>query len=601
MKFLKKLDGIEVNKEDKFVKFIRLSFIFMIFLSIFIVSDLLNGYRNYKYIDENFLYHIRNFIVFMDDAFSTTKVFKTLLFYDAMYLILKGITKKTNLSLKIIYAIFVLFGIINYIVMDTRGVGISFTDILSVKTALSVSNAIKFKFRFRLIVVVLIMIFDYIIFKFIKKSTDDNISIKRRVVYILIGIFIIASFFIFPGFLDEVNLWDINDAYHEYGVPLTLMDSFIFNRIFYNENQYDTAKVIDILSKYEDDVYEEKKYPNILIVLNESFCDPYEIYDFDLKEDYLPFYHSLLERNNIITGTTYSVVFGGGTSLPEYILLTQNDIGVISSIFSPYVQLKAEKFGDTVIKHYKDLKYNTLGIHSYFKTGYNRDNVWKVLGFDKRIFFEDMNLETKNRLDDKFTYEYYYNEMQEKEGHNFSFALTMQNHMPYQVEEEENGIYTETDEELNSYLVYLKKSDDALKELINFVDNYDEKIIMLFLGDHQPNVDYFSKEHLNIKSSGDESAKYLVPFFIYANYDITHEENVKISMQYLQNILCENAGVPLNSYQKYLKSLSEKIPVMTNEYYEDADGNKYKYDDTNSRYYQEIESYKEIVRYKIFK
>ena len=54
-------------------------------------------------------------------------------------------------------------------------------------------------------------------------------------------------------------------------------------------------------------------------------------------------------------------------------------------------------------------------------------------------------------------------------------------------------LFTSTDSELNSYLQLEYGSDRGLGLLLDFIDSYEENIIMLFFGDHQPNIGQVEK------------------------------------------------------------------------------------------------------------
>lgn len=77
----------------------------------------------------------------------------------------------------------------------------------------------------------------------------------------------------------------------------------------------------------------------------------------------------------------------------------------------------------------------------------------------------------------------------------------MQNHLQYTEKDEDSKIYTD-DYYANVYLQQTNKSDDALKDLLQYFKNYNEKTIILFFGDHQPNMgfeDLKMMKKINIK------------------------------------------------------------------------------------------------------
>ena len=112
----------------------------------------------------------------------------------------------------------------------------------------------------------------------------------------------------------------------------------------------------------------------------------------------------------------------------------------------------------------------------------------------------------------------------------FIFNVTMQNHGGYT-----NTYYgfdnTVTADKLNNsaldqYLSLIKLTDEDLKNLIEYFSNVDEKTIVVFFGDHQPNDTVASSVlaangmDYNNLSNEELKLRYQVPYVIWANYDI---------------------------------------------------------------------------------
>jgi glucan phosphoethanolaminetransferase (alkaline phosphatase superfamily) len=113
-------------------------------------------------------------------------------------------------------------------------------------------------------------------------------------------------------------------------------------------------------------------------------------------------------------------------------------------------------------------------------------------------------------------------------------------------------------EPLNRYLSLLKRTDQALEQLISYFEEQEEPTILLFFGDHQPN-NTIAKSF----SFSDETLRYQVPYLIWANFDIEEGQNVDTSANYLSSHLLEEAGIPLYDYQNFLTELEESYPVLS--------------------------------------
>ena len=613
VRWLDKLGNLFVNKvpDNFFENAVKAFMVACCLFACMMISDILNAFRLCVHFspDSNFLLKSTYYLGGILDTYRVIYTFMVLL---SAYMILKGLIGSTYKPIIIIYTVTILYGLINTIVIDTRGGGIQYSDFFAIGTALSVINAVKIRYhliRYTLTIVIVICV---IYFFYKKVNITIKLGSKGQVAYIIIGLILLVIFRFTYSMPKDVNIWDINDAYHIYGVPLSLLSSRDYTEALSYGN-YNEELVKNAFEKYTADEYDStKKYPNIIFVLNESFCDIDEIYEVNPKVDPLPNYHEIIERDNIIKGEVYSSVYGGGTCIPEYELITQKSASIINPSFSPYLIIGPEHYKSSVMMDLEKYDYKTYGLHTYYGSGYNRKRIYGVLGFNKYMFVEDLDEGEEwfqnSLISDKTTYKYLYRELdnKKKDERVFDFVLTVQNHtpfdyMPYKFEdsdERKQPKYVE-DEELNSYLSVIKLSDDALKELVDYVDNMDEDTVLVFLGDHQPEIKVLGENERREKYKNDDAYQHVVQFFIYANYDIEEKEGVRTTMYFLPNMVYELLDLPMNEYYKYLCDLRQEIPVITPQYYEDRYGNRYNYSD-DSIYKDKLEEFYEISKYELF-
>ena len=250
------------------------------------------------------------------------------------------------------------------------------------------------------------------------------------------------------------------------------------------------------------------------------------------------------------------------------------------------------------------LGYETYGMHSWNKSGYSREKIYRYLGFDNSMFRESMP-QLRHWIGeyptDESLYEAYYDIMnnKEKDKKNFSFIVTMQNHMPYVYTLDGAEEFVSENDAAISYFQAEYQADKALKQLVEYLKNYDEKTIVLFFGDHQPNIN--QEYWYDVKNEYDkDEAPYIVPFFVWANYDIEEKNGIETSANFLENILLDITKMPKDSYTKYVDEIREELPVITNQYYKDKEGNKYFISDKSSPYYDKLQEYWRVVYYQMF-
>jgi phosphoglycerol transferase MdoB-like AlkP superfamily enzyme len=309
--------------------------------------------------------------------------------------------------------------------------------------------------------------------------------------------------------------------------------------------------------------------------MDEAFSDPAILGELDTSEDYLPFFHRMQEgAENTITGYLNVSVCGGNTANSEFEFLTGNTMAFLPSGSIPYQQyIKSET--PSLASYLSALGYTTVAMHPYYASGWQRDTVYPLLGFEQTYFLNNLKNITYVRqyASDRSDMNNIIRLFEEKpEGSPlFLFNVTMQNHGGYTDEYDNftpdvtaNGKNSKI---LNRYLSLLKKTDAALEDLVEYFAGQDEPVILLFFGDHQPN-----NAVARSFSYSDETLRYQVPYLIWANFDIEEAENADTSANYLSTHLLEAAGVPLYDYQNFLSGLEQYYPILSAARMETEDG-----------------------------
>lgn len=349
-----------------------------------------------------------------------------------------------------------------------------------------------------------------------------------------------------------------------------------------------------------------KKKPNVIAIMNESFADLKAVGDLQVSKDYMPFFRKLKE--NTIKGYTYSSVFGGNTANSEFEFMTGNTLAFLPDNSVPYqLFLRNKTAGLTYTL--KDQGYGPCyALHPFYKTGYSRYKVYPLMGFDKfytsddfSVFTDTVNYHITDSEDYKKLISLYENRT-DKDKPFYLFNVTMQNHGSYDGSTLETGDEVQIEGDLQSYskaeqyLNMIKMSDNALKELVHYFEKVDEPTVIVFFGDHQPDLEetfYNRLLHTDIQKLDGEDLEqlYKVPFLIWANYDIKEENVERTSNNYLSTYLAEVAGIEKTGYLEYLTKLREEIPAINAIGYWDKNGKFYELDDKKSPYYDRIHEY----------
>ncbi len=329
---------------------------------------------------------------------------------------------------------------------------------------------------------------------------------------------------------------------------------------------------------------------NVIVIMNESLSDLSVLPGVESNTDAMPFLRSLTE--NTIKGYAYSSVFGGTTANSEYEFLTGNTTAFLPAGTVPY-QMYVSDGDPTLVGQMAALGYRTVAAHPYRSSGWSRPSVYRDFGFDEVYFegdFQDREYmrgdEKTGYVTDQCDYENLIRWYEEKEAGEplFLFNVTMQNHSAYQMawtnlprEVWLTGALEGRFNTVNQYLSLVYQSDQAFEYLLDYFSQVEEPTLILLFGDHQPQV--ATNFYTDVLGTAPDTAlaqkKQMVPFVLWANYDIPEAQGVELSLNYLSALLMDTANLPMTGYQKYLARLWKAAPVINTVGIRDAGGNWY--------------------------
>lgn len=497
-----------------------------------------------------------------------------------------GITGKIKTSMIVSAVIGMILAVINYLLVQIRGTSITPTDFYSTGMVYGMINSIKINLSAEVFISIGLIVLWIFMFSKIKVK---GISKNKKMICRITSISVCVAFFTLFLKTDvfSVNLtYNTKQFYEQRGVATSFLTT-LKNMKLKEPDGYSKEVIKQYLkeNKTKRTIKKDKKNPNIIVIMNESLSDLVNLYNLEISEDNMPFIHSLKE--NTVKAHVHSSSLGGKTANCEWEFLTGN-----TSRFLPVgavtYQLYIKQHVISIVDILNSKGYYTTAFHPYKAEGYNRNVVYPLMGF-KECKFED-NLEGLNYLrydfvDDLSTYKNIIKLFEEKDKNQkiFNFTITMQNHLSYNDRSFINNVYLKdfNDEEhfdVNQYLSLVKKSDEAFKYIVNYFKNYKEPTIIMMFGDHQPNLVENYPDVFGENTKGYNKENYVVPMVLWANYNIKEKNLGDISMNYLSNILLENAGIEKNRYMDFLERIYKKYPVITTNIYKDAKGNFNNYD-----------------------
>ena len=558
------------------------------------------------------------------ETMKTTPQVLNLIMFELLALLLFSVFGKLHVALMAETLFFAIYGLANYFVLNFRSVPIQPWDLLSIGTAASVAGNYDYTLDRQALLVVLGFLF-LLILEFFCRFTLKKGTWKLRLPMAATLVVMLGAFgLMFHS--DEIVEQKLR-LYNKLFTPTTISYKNGTALAFVMELRYlsvdkpagynaDTAAQ-ELAALEEESMSEpamagagsdEGEFPNIIVIMDEAFSDPAILGDFTVNQDYMPFVHSLLEgAENTVSGWLNVSVLGGNTANTEFEYLTGNTMAFLPQGSIPYQQyIKGET--PSLASHLAGLGYQTVAMHPYNASGWDRDTVYPAMGFSEMYFLPDFDnaAKVRNYVSDQSDFEKIV-EIYENKGDNplFLFNVTMQNHSSYTESfdnfdpqiEVEGGSQT-----LNNYLSLLSLSDGALGELISYIQEQEEDTIIVFFGDHQTTnsvIEPILKQ--NGKSSStlteeEQADRYKVPFFIWANFDIEEETGVETSVNYLGAKTLLAAGVPMDGYFTYLSVFSETVPVISANHVTLADGTFTNADDQSEL----LSDYKGYQYYRLF-
>ena len=541
-------------------------------------------------------------------------------FYYWLFLFVFFIAGRTSISMAICVSAIAIIGVGNYFVVMFRSNPIVPWDIYSFETAMGVADNYVFSVDWALAEHIAMFILMLIV------GVRTNIRLNKKILRPILTVAMCIPAYFYISYLWQDNLernTGLNDTLFN-AKYMHSKDGFFVSFILdihclqiEEPKNYSDEYALSLLNKQKvEKVETPEELPDIIAIMDETFSDPAVLGEFETNKDYMPFVHSILrgEVANTISGYTDVSVLGGNTANSEFEFLTGNSMAFFPNGSVPYLQYIRDGIS-TIVPQLEEYGYTTYGTHPYRAKGWNREFIYDLMGFDYRYFQGSFPFEDKlrNYVSDEADFKSILEWRNNTEGPFFMFNVTMQNHSNYggdfdnfdpQIVAKFKN--TSSNKYLNKYLSLMYETDQDVASLLSELSQSDRKTIVVFWGDHQPN-DYvvrpIYKEYgldFDNQTYEQQQQRQKTPFFIWANYDIQEQTNVEISLNYLNILLFETAGLQLDEYQTFRKNLWQgQIPMMNAVGYRNDDGDLVEYDDAPEEIQNLLNEYQNIQYYRM--
>ena len=336
---------------------------------------------------------------------------------------------------------------------------------------------------------------------------------------------------------------------------------------FYQPTSLENSEVKTVVSSENT---EQKQLPNIVFVMSESHWDATQL-DKSIPRNITP----TINKNKV--SSLLSPSFGGGTANVEFEVLTSlntylnhNELAYVSKLKRPTYSLPM---------YLNTLGYDTTAMHNNGKYFYNRSAVYQNMGFNRFTSIENMTspadrakyINAAGWATDDLIYSSIENQLKNTDKPQFIYAISVENHPMYSDDRfgkdhfkiTKNGVSDTSKRALNTYLTGMQRADDKFKSLIENVKQLDRPTIVIFFGDHLPNLQKVYDEYGFFKSEQEKNEKKDVRFFetplsVWANFPIDKKQfdGQFVAAHFLAPKVLEAAHVPLSPYYNFINKVN---------------------------------------------
>ena len=537
------------------------------------------------------------------------------LIYLFAHLVLYLVVRNTRIACLLVLLVVVGFSIANHYVIAFTGIPITFGDLMSVGVGMAVAGGYTYTLD-PAVVTCLIAVFVYAALLIAIPRSKIQVSFRsNQMALALVAVAAVGMGAYLYGDEDawsriDTHEWNPAYPYLHYGFAASLAsdvasastveaDGYDSDALWQTDESSGVTQVnvghgyvteADGAPAYREATEES---PNIVVVMNESFSDLTSYLEgYETSTDPMPFVRSLMQQENVISGTcAVSSDMGTGTANSEFEFLTGNSMAYFKGN-TPYVQF-IDTETPSLASELAGRGYRTQAMHAYERAGYNRVKVYDRFGFQQYKGIEDFDVDidvARGYPTDETNYRQLIKDFEENRGGTpqFLFNITMQNHGGYYASDYEWPVRVHEvapvesyDDSVIAYESSVRMADDALRQLISYLETVDEPTVLLFFGDHEPRLsnEFYSSWFTDENGLDLETTAQLhkTPFFIWGNYDLNTDAAAKgstVSLNYLSTVLFQAAGIKLSPYQEYLADLRMEHPVITARYFTDAFGSK---------------------------
>jgi phosphoglycerol transferase MdoB-like AlkP superfamily enzyme len=407
----------------------------------------------------------------------------------------------------LISGIWIFLGTVNGLILSNRVTPFSYTDLKCISDLFAMQNTTYFTAEEATLVVGVVVSFFVFLGLFFAKGPKYQGKLHHVLTPVCIASLLLIGIPVTTHAAQNTNILasyfsNIAQGYSDYGFVYAFSTSVVGRGMNkpedYSEETITAIQTLVDSASKETSVTSENE-PNIVCVLLESFCDPYEINFLEMSEDPVPNFHALEE--NYSTGYLTVPVVGAGTANTEFEVLTGMSMQYFGTGEYPYKTILKQTDCESIASDLAAIGYSTHVVHNNTATFYSRNNAFSMMGFDTFTSKELMNISQYTPTgswptDDVLVQETVKALNSTPDQSDFVYTITVEGHGDYPTEkvlENPDIIVTGASDEASGnqweyYVNMIHEVDDFIGDLITALDRRGEDTIVVMFGDHLPTL-----------------------------------------------------------------------------------------------------------------
>ncbi len=400
--------------------------------------------------------------------------------------------------------------------------------------------------------------------------------------------------------------------------------------VYYKKPEgYTPDKAEQYLADYGKEFTTDQNTPNIIAIMSEAFFDPRAGKNVKFVNGKNPLKEYDKIKRESLYGNIIVPGFAGGTSSTEFEFLSGANLSVLDKSLPTVYKTHITKNMYCLPYMLKEMGYRNIAIHPGNKWFYNRQNVYRRMGFEQYITNDDLpndvekvNWYVSDKVASDLIIENYDNHLKTNPDQKyFNFTVTIQNHGPYRNYELFGGEYIkridgmsdELHNVVNNYMYGLEDAARLLKDVTDYARSLEQPTVVVFFGDHLP---YFDGEYIGFDKLGfnffnetveTEALKHSVPYLIWGNNAFKNSLTAEgkrvmkgnygqISSNFLAVLAMKYMDMEMSPFFDYVNDIFNEVKVISPTYF--YDGNKY-FNDASDKLSEKLKGYRYLQYYNM--